>query len=210
MEYGTLLTFVIAAALGYRYLWRRARVRHGPVTCRVDELSSGWVELRGRVRGASTVRSPVSGRTVIGYAVEVEQERGATAWESVVDVCRVMDFELEDESGRVLVRASSSDIQLETKVRKGKGGPFRGIPVRVARLLHRYGRPVAGVLFARAFRWREHLLEDGQLVRLRGYVSELEADTFAAGQMGGNYRVVPRRFAVVGAAAHPVQLVSDD
>lgn len=210
MEYATLLTVVIAALLGYRYLWRRARVEHGPVSCRVDELSTGWVELRGRVRGTGTVRSPVSGRDVVGYAVNVQQERGATAWESVVDVCRVMDFELEDESGRVLVRASASEVQLETKVRKGKGGPFRGIPVRIARLLHRYGRPVAGVLFARAFRWREHLLEDGQMVRLRGYVSEMEADEFGSVQSGGHYRVLPRRLAVVGAASHPVQLVSDD
>ena len=80
----------------------------------------------------------------------------------------------------------------------------------MARLLHRYGRPIAGVLFARAFRWREHLLEDGQRVRLRGFVSEMEADSFSSAQSSGNYRVLPRRYAVVGASARPVQLVSDE
>lgn len=210
MEYAALVLVALAAVLGYRFVWRRARGRHTPTHCRVEELQPGWVELRGIVRAAPSLRSPLSGREVVGYSVEVEEERGVTAWDPVIDVCRVSDFELEDESGRVSVRASRSDVELDLKDRRGRGGPFRALPKRVVRLLHRHQRPVAGVLFARAFRWREHLLEDGQRVRLRGWVGEDEGEQFAGDGLLGGYRTVGRRYVVMGRGERPVQLVPDE
>lgn len=210
MEYAALVLVLGAAVLGYRYVWRLARGRGGPTKSRVGDIEPGWVELRGIVRAAPSLRSPLSGREVVGYSVEVEEERGVTAWDRVIDVCRVGDFELEDESGRVSVRASRSDVELDLKERRGRGGPFRALPKRVVRLLHRHQRPVAGVLFARAFRWREHLLENGQRVRLRGWVGEDEVERLSNDGLLGSYRSVGRRYVVMGRGDRPVQLVPDE
>jgi hypothetical protein len=157
-----------------------------------------------------TLRSPLSGREVVGYQVSIEGERGVTAWERVVDVCRVADFELEDESGRVLIRAATSDIELDGRVARGRGGPFRAIPRRVVQLLHRHDRPVEGVLFARAFRWREQVLEEGQSIRVRGWVGEVESTSAGTSDPVESYRYLSRRFAVIGAGGSSLQLLADD
>jgi hypothetical protein len=176
----------------------------------VGNTEHGWVELRGRVRSASAVRSPVSGRRVVGYVVRVDEERGMTAWDTVVDQCRVGDFELEDETGRILVRASVSEVELETGETRGKGGPFRRVPRRIVELLHRHGRPVTGVLFARAFRWRERVIEDGARVRVRGWVTETDSGDEGLSAAFRDYRDFPRRLSVIGGGARPIQVATED
>ncbi len=213
MEYVAVPVLLLVAVIAYRRVWRRADGGQGPVVCNVETLETGWVELRGRVRAVSSLRSPLSGRSVVGYAVHVDEERGMTAWETVIDLCRVLDFELEDESGRVLVRASRSLVQLDTGVAKGRGGPFRALPRRVVSLLHRHGRPIAGVLFGRAFRWRERVLEEGQCVRLRGWVAESESSPElrpSTRGIGATYRDLPIHLTVIGGADCPVHLRLDD
>lgn len=210
VEYAAILLVLAAAVLGYRVVWRRARARPRPVRTTVRATTPGWVELRGRVRSAKVMRSPVSGRRVVGYAVRVDEERGMTAWDTVVNQCRVGDFELEDETGRILVRASVSEIELETGETRGKGGPFRAVPRRVVELLHRHGRPVTGVLFARAFRWRERVIEEGAWVRVRGWAAETETATEGPSMSFRTYRDLPRRLAVIGGGARPIRVATED
>jgi hypothetical protein len=215
VEYTALLLVVVAAALGYRYVWRRARSRPGPAPCTVDATERGWVELHGTVRSIDPLRSPLTGERVVGYALRIDEERGITAWRPVVEQCRVGDFELEDETGRILIRASVSRVELETGESRGRGGPFRAVPGRIVELLRRHGHPVTGVLFARAFRWRERVIEDGAQVRVRGWVAETELgsrvpSTSAGAFLVGDYRDLPRRLAVIGGGAHPLQVAADD
>lgn len=147
---------------------------------------------------------------MVGYAVRVDEERGMTAWRPVVEQCRVGDFELEDATGRILVRASVSDVELETGEARGKGGPFRAVPRRIISLLHRHGRPATGVLFARAFRWRERVLEEGARVRVRGWAARAEVGREASFPLVGDYRELPSRLAVIGGGSRPLQVAADD
>jgi hypothetical protein len=138
----------------------------------IASLTPGWAEVRGLAR-AGEVRGevkcgPISGRPGLGWRVLVEQELGI-GWVMVVEQSEFGDFELEDHSGSIRVRASDSPIRLEVAEVRGRGGPFSPPPAAVERLIGGATDP-QGVLFHKGFRWREWVLEDGREIVVRGRV----------------------------------------
>jgi hypothetical protein len=167
----------------------------------IASLTPGWAEVRGRARGDRArvdgdKLAPISGRPGLGWRVLVEQESGV-GWVTVVEQSEFGDFELEDQSGSIRVRASDSPITLEVAELRGRGGPFSPPPASVERLIARATDP-HGVLFHKGFRWREWVLEDGREIVVRGrVVSE-------PGERSLGYRRLSDELVLAGGVAAPL------
>ena len=184
------------------------RLRRRPSSSRLRTIASlrpGWAEVRGRVRARviaarSSRRAPISGRECLGWAVIVEQEAGAYGWETVVALDEFGDFELEDETGTIQVRAANSPIIAGVAEQRGSAGPFDPAPAQVVRLIARTGARPRGVLFNKGYRWREWVLIDGREIVVRGrVVSEV-------GDQGVGYRRMSEVLVLAGGAARPLEL----
>jgi hypothetical protein len=167
----------------------------------IASLTPGCAEVRGRARGDRArvdgdKLAPISGRPGLGWRVLVEQESGV-GWVTVVEQSEFGDFELEDQSGSIRVRASDSPITLEVAELRGRGGPFSPPPASVERLIARATDP-HGVLFHKGFRWREWVLEDGREIVVRGrVVSE-------PGERSLGYRRLSDELVLAGGVAAPL------
>ena len=192
---------VLVAAVGlFATLILRLRRRVGRSRLAIASLRPGWVEVRGRALGAAAKRAPISGRVGLGWRVLVEQESGVRGWQPIVDLCEFGDFELEDRSGSIPVRASSSPLTLAVAEQRGRGGPFSPPPAVVEQLIASNSDP-RGVLFHKGFRWSEWVLEDGREIVVRGrVVSE-------PGEEGVGYRRLSEVLALAGGSARPLELL---
>jgi hypothetical protein len=166
----------------------------------IASLTPGWAEVRGLARGgapsAQAKLAPISGRSGLGWRVLVEQE-SVLGWVTVVELSEFGDFELEDDSGSIRVRAADSPITLEVAELRGRGGPFSPPPASVERLIVGATDP-HGVLFHKGFRWREWVLEDGREIVVRGrVVSE-------PGEASLGYRRLSDELVLAGGAAAPL------
>ena len=194
MEYVALslvLAAVTTAVIRLRRRPRRARAR-------IAGLGPGWVEVRGRARGGpARTRAPISGRVGLGWRVLVEFEAGIRGWEAVLDHSECVDFELEDDSGRIRVRASNSTVSLEVGEQRGRGGPFAPPPAAVEQLLAAQVE-IHGVLFHKGVRWREWVLEEGREVRVRGHVVR------EPGDVAIGYRRLAAELVLAGGSTRPL------
>lgn len=170
----------------------------------IASLTPGWAEVRGLARGGAARGgeakfAPISGRPGLGWRVLVEQELGV-GWVTVVELSEFGDFELEDHSGSIRVRAADCPITLEVAELRGRGGPFSPPPASVERLIVGTTDP-HGVLFHKGFRWREWVLEDGREIVVRGrVVSE-------PGERSLGYRRLSDELVLAGGAAAPLVVV---
>jgi hypothetical protein len=171
----------------------------------IASLRPGWAEVRGRVRARVLAalpdkRAPISGRECLGWAVLVEQEAGAYGWETVVALDEFGDFELEDDTGSIAVRAASSPLIVGVAEQRGSAGPFDPPPAQVVRLIAQTGAGPRGVLFNKGYRWREWALVDGHEIVVRGrVVSE-------PGDQGVGYRRMSEILVLAGGASRPLEL----
>lgn len=202
---------VVAAAVAFGFasvVWliRRSVLRHAanaPTRVRSDSELLGAVAISGVARGEPTLRSPISGEPVLAYHLIIEEERGPTRWRRVVDRCEAADFWVDDERGSVRVAAGTGQIQLDGRERRGKCGPFRSPPRRVAWLIGQQRTAVYGVLFGKAFRWREQVLLAGESIDVRAHAVQRLAETGAS-----RYRQTPREIVLSGSAGAPIEVVS--
>lgn len=165
----------------------------------IASLTPGWAEVRGQARGGESTFAPISGRRGLGWRVLVEQESGI-GWVTVVERSEVGDFDLEDQSGSIRVRASDSPIMLEVAEVRGRGGPFSPPPASVERLIAGATDP-HGVLFHKGFRWREWVLEEGREILVRGRVISEPGDA----SLG--YRQLSEELVLAGGTARPLQVI---
>lgn len=177
----------------------RSRPRRERPARAIASLTPGWAEVRGLARGGEVKLAPISGRRGLGWRVVVEQELGI-GWVMVVERSEFDDFELEDHSGTIRVRASDSPITLEVAEVRGRGGPFSPPPASVERLIGTATDP-QGVLFHKGFRWREWVLEDGREIIVRGRVVN------EPGERSLGYRRLSDELVLAGAAAAPLVVV---
>ncbi len=177
----------------------RLRLRTDRPVRSIASLTPGWAEVRGRARGGSSTLAPISGRPGLGWRVLVEQE-SAAGWVTVVEHSECGDFELEDPSGSIRVRASDSPIVIEVALHRGRGGPFSPPPAHVERLIAGATDP-RGVLFHKGFRWREWVLEEGSEVVVRGRVIS------EPGERSVGYRRIDEELVLAGGTARPLQVI---
>lgn len=187
-----------ALGAGWRFavLRRRPALQSGPI----GQLDRGWVEISGTIENTAERTAPISGERVVGFRVLVEREVGTAGWKPVVQLDEWPTLEVRDDSGSAFVEIGGGRLDLEQT--RGKGGPFRGIPERVTALLRAHGHGTHGVLFEKAFRWREETLAARAPVRVRGFL-EMTPDPAA----GSHYRRFALRRSLIGSTRRPVMLV---
>ena len=184
-------------------LFRRGKRAQRPIA----SLCPGWAVVRGRARlvanlaapGTAALRAPISGRVGLGWGLVVEQECGVRGWEPLVELREFVDFELQDHSGSIRVRASDSPIVMDVAELRGHGGPFSPPPAAVARLIAGAASP-QGVLFHKGFRWREWVLEENSEVVVRGRVIIEPSD------QSTGYRQLAQVLVLAGGTARPLEL----
>ncbi|KIG18734.1 hypothetical protein DB30_07749 [Enhygromyxa salina] len=185
-------------------LLARLRRRGKRAPSPIASLGPGWAVVRGRARaGSNARRAPISGRLGLGWRVLVERECGVRGWEPVVDLCEFVNFELQDPSGSICVRACDCPIVIEVAERRGRGGPFAPPPFVVAQLIARAAREpsaVQGVLFHKGFRWREWVLEAGSEILVRGRVISEPGDESTG------YRALTEVLVLAGGTTRPLEL----
>jgi len=155
-------------------------------------LAPGDWLVQGRAVALNTTSALLSGRPVIGYRLLVEHlmNRGQHgSWRSVFDHAEINDFEVDDGTGRALVRAAGARIIFKQEYRK-KSGLFQSIPPSLERLLDHNGIPHKGWLFDETFRWSEYFLEPGEDVSVYGQARH-EVD---GGRQAAGYRDLPSRW----------------
>jgi len=124
---GKLLLGITAAAgaglFGHGFaLWRRRRRIEDTPTSKVRSLSLGRVELAGRARGRSPLRAPITGAPCVFFRFRVEEERRSgksRTWHTVASgASEAVPFELEDETGRILLDPRGAQLELEPQLRE--------------------------------------------------------------------------------------------
>ncbi len=180
----------------------------------VAQARPGEVTLVGTVRQVGEpVRAPISGARAVGYWSRVDEEKSLWGWSPAVQMRALTTFELEDDTGRIRVEVDASQVAAMLRGSAGRSGPFKAAPGVVVHLLRRHGRGVQGVIFQKAYRWREQVLLDGARVRVRGQVIEVAPHEGAGGGGGrpagdfGAYRDAPVGLRVTGSRGAPVVIV---
>lgn len=198
-------TIALGTALGLMVTLIVSLRRHRPPPVQtIASLRPGWAEIRGRVRAGARSRAnskaPISGREGLGWRVIIEQESGVRGWETVFEHCEFADFEVEDASGSIVVRAAGAPLVLDVAERRGRGGPFAPPPVAVERLIARRAHS-RGVLFHKGFRWREWVLEEQREVIVRArVVSEVSEEP-------QGYRKLGHTLVLAGGTSRPIEVV---
>ncbi|HVP31445.1 MAG TPA: GIDE domain-containing protein [Myxococcota bacterium] len=103
-------------------LWRRRRRIEDTPTSKVRSLSLGCVELSGRARARTLLRGPLSSVPCVFFRWRVEEERRSgksRSWHTVASgSSEAVAFELEDDTGRVLVDPRGAQLEIEAQLRE--------------------------------------------------------------------------------------------
>jgi hypothetical protein len=141
--------------------WVVALIKMTPVQ-RAAELAEDVVAaVEGRAVGQALLSSPISGVPVIGYRVRVDLvfPEGTKR----LEVAKVNDFEVEDESGRASVSAAGALLLLGHEYAQDsvQGGSAAG---DVLRLLADQVDPGVMRRIPESFTWHEYFLEQRETV----------------------------------------------
>ena len=171
----------------------------------VARTGEGRAAIQGRARPLELLRAPLSGAAVIGFRVKVEHlgRSRRSRWTTLVDVSEVAPFEVEDSTGRALVRPTESQLLLELETIK-ESGFFTSAPPELEELLQRHGETSRGFVLQKKLRWSEYLLEPGEQVFACGKARR-EPDP---GAEGGGFREAPTRLVLEAPEEGPM-LIAD-
>ena len=178
----------------------------------VDAPEGATVKISGQVRlGERTLTSPVGQRPCAVYQVLVEElRRGGknSQWVTIVDDREVVEFFLEDGSGRARVMPMgelvSLAIERDVHVRTGS---FDEPEPHLVEYLQSRGHDTEGWFgINKKLRWREGVIEDGEEVAVLGRCRrEVDPDPRAT----AGYREKAKRL-VVEPPDDGKMLISDD
>jgi len=167
---------------------------------------SGELVLRG-----DPIESPLSQRPCAAWEVRVEERRSSgksSHWHTIIQDQHAVDFLVEDDSGRALVRAIVPQMALEQDGHF-RSGTFEDAPPALEGFLAEHGHTSTGLLgFNKSMRYREGALEAGERVTVLG-VCRWEPDPDPAAAGAGGYRKGALRL-VVEPPPEGRLLISDD
>jgi hypothetical protein len=162
----------------------------------------------GRVVSAgSLLEAPISGRDCVAYYVAVKESRGKQGWAVILREQRQRDFIVEDRSGRAFVRVAGAKIAVHKDQHLHTG--YLDEPTPAARkLLYRHGEKAEGLIFSRSLRYEEGVIEEGELVAVRGH-GDWEPDPNPDPEAYSSYRGQPKRL-VLRKPAEGELFISDE
>lgn len=160
------------------------------------------------LQGAPLV-APLSGRACTYYEAIVEEYRSSGkngSWYPIIREQHGQDFLLDDGQGTARVIMAGASVAL-VKDAHFRSGMFQDATPALDEFLARHGRQSQGWLFNKNLRYREGVLEPGEIVAVCGAgVHEPDPDPRSA---TGGYREQPMRLVLAGRADAPLY-VSDD
>lgn len=166
---------------------------------------------RGRVHGTlrqleeAPLVAPLSGRPCAYYEAVVE-ENTTKGWRTRVRESQGQDFLVEDDAGTARVIMRDARVNLVDDAHFVSGILAEPTPTLEA-FLHRNGERSTGWFFNKNLRYREGVLEAGELVSVLGHGSR-EPDPDPRAAMGG-YRESAMRLVLSARPDTPLQ-ISDD
>ncbi len=193
-----VMSVVGAIALYSWYYSDEQRVRRalkGSPRAAILQLQTGQVaKITGSVRAAGPLlASPLSGRACVFFETTVEEYRSSGRsgkWVTIIHETEGIDFLVEDETGRALVRGASLKVALARDTDL-KSGTFNDADPMLEAFLTKHGHSSKGWVFNKTLRYREGVFEPGERVTVMGKIRiENDPDPRTA---GGGYRDVPKR-----------------
>ncbi len=166
----------------------------------------------GKILGKLAYRSeplvaPLTGRRCAYYEVIVEECQDDARWHVVISEAEGQEFLLEDGTGRAIVDPTLRETLIDMDVHT-KSGMFNKPTPRESDFLARHGMKDTGWPFNKTFRYKEGVLEEGELVAVLGRGTK-EPDPDGVAQAAGYRSGPPMRLRMRGTAQEPLR-ISDD
>jgi hypothetical protein len=184
-------------------------LRRAPISSIRDAHSGEVCRLVGRVKSSGRLlKAPFSHRQCVYYDVTVEEYRSSGKsgrWVQMIREFNSVDFLVEDDTGRALIRAAAMKVAV-VKDSEKQSGVLNDATPELQTFLARHGETSVGWVFNRRLRYREGVFEPGERVAVVGTVRwEPDPDPQQAGK---GYRDAPKR-AVVEPTPDGFVLASD-
>ncbi len=209
-----VILFVLGAVIAGYYFSRDNRIkramRAAPLVAARDFQGDQLARLQGTLRYATEpLTAPLSGRSCALYVVQVEEYRSngkSGSWHEIIREEEGREFFLDDDSGSAFVRPDGADTVL-VKDAHFRSGTLNDATPGLEAFLNRNGTKSTGWLFNRSLRYKEGVLEAGELVAVCGRgVREADPDPRSA---QGGYRESATRV-VLSQSLHAPLYISDD
>lgn len=183
----------------------------------VGELTADVVvEVVGQaVPAVEALTGPLSQRRCLGWEITVEEyivselevhfreNRREGNWRTILHEQEIRDFFVEDQTGRVLIRAGYPDLTL-AKDQGYRSALFSDSPPEVVAFLKAHGqKPTTALGENRMLRYREGVLTEGERVQVTGVVRQ-ELDSEAGAATG--YRSSPTRLVIEKPPQEPLKV----
>ncbi len=169
----------------------------------IKDFSDGTIgRVVGQVRLIDETSAPMSGRPCAQYHLVIEQRRSSgrsSHWVTLVDEQRMVDFVVEDGSGRAVVDTTGAKVAV-VKDAKARSGTFNSATPELEALLARHGHDSTGFLgLNKTIRYQEGVIEEGEMVAVCG-LGRIERQ---AGSHRGQLLIGPTAEGTVLVSDHP-------
>ncbi len=150
---GSILGFgggIYAFLKGFRQ-YRKYRVVADTPTIRIRSVPMGLVQIRGEARAEETLLSPVTRTPCYLFKVEVEQwhsdSDGGGEWKHVATDIQNVKFDLQDDSGNVLIDPHNAELDLPAgnvrEVRSNSSVANKSLSPQPSQSVALHGTPVS-------------------------------------------------------------------
>ena len=152
--------------------FRAASIIAGNPPRPIGELASGPSEAKGILHGEGRVEALVSRKACVYSRLVIEQFR-RNAWEPVVERKEAVDVWLDDGSGKVRVFPKEAQV-IVSSPKRAQAGIFEVPSADLTALLEKLGEQPQ--LVGAFVRWREEVLEDGDVLHGVGSAVQREEE----------------------------------
>lgn len=191
----------IIATISFNYYYsddrtiKRRLIQNKPV--RIQDVQDGAiVKLVGKIVVEKTpLEAPFSLQKCVYFysSVHEQSSSGSDAWKEILAETKRMDFWLEDDTGRALIRAEKLKIAVIRDVELSSG-TLNDAPERLERFLARHGQKSTGWVLNRSLRYKEGLFALEEYIAVLGKARwEHDPDPKQAGK---GYRDAPKRLVI--------------
>jgi hypothetical protein len=208
---GVLVTIAVLGAFFSRDARVKRALRKAPLHTTASFPPDAVATVQGTVcyLGDAPLIAPLTGRPCAYYEAIVEEYRSSGrsgSWYRVIQEHQGQDFLLDDGQGTARVSMAAATVAL-AKDAHFRSGLFQDATPVLEEFLARHGRQSQGWLFNKNLRYREGVIEAGELVAVCGQ-GQREADPTPGAATGG-YRETPTRLVLAPSPSMPLY-VSDD
>ncbi len=150
----------------------RRELRNAPVRkiAQLDDDQVGRIVGAARTHTDGTLTAPLTGRPCLYYIARVDVQRTTgetTTWRLLFKEERGVPFVVVDDTGRAIIDPFGAKISLQTDA-KTKSGMLGDPSAREKEFLARHGESATGLLFNRALRYSEAIIEEHETIAVLG------------------------------------------